>query len=453
MNVGQRSERHFADAGVQVDPGSLDPVREEAQSGHHRWLLPSLGEVQSRHSRWLLPSLGVLFMCVCIQTSTTGVWEGFAFRYAMKYFRKSEPRLYPGEKNGVSGVTIFDVHDLNNDGFLSPEEFEPLAQRLTPFNDTIRYDRNISAEEEVVTLDVRFLPLKLETLTKDLTVMTEGLNSLTGLKQWTTPAKQWQNFGAHDFQPFLPTAEAELWSVGQVYWIFESSKERGPSLSSERYLPPLLDTEGEKLVHRLLALFHPLPFVHTRFAPKGSTAVIRAYNEDYVDIVFRIHAEFQLNRPPFYPFWFTPAQFKGHLTISRDGSHIIDFHLYVPDDKRLNVDMEWLTGSQESGNMEVDIGYMPQMELLSTTESHPAVLDGVDHRDGYIPSRPNESKTDVIWKEEISVAEAERLLEVEMYPFKKVTYYNFTDGMREATRVGRPIHSILLWGCLDDQSC
>ena len=134
MNVGQRSERHFADAGVQVDPGSLDPVREEAQSGHHRWLLPSLGEVQSRHSRWLLPSLGVLFMCVCIQTSTTGVWEGFAFRYAMKYFRKSEPRLYPGEKNGVSGVTIFDVHDLNNDGFLSPEEFEPLAQRLTPFN-------------------------------------------------------------------------------------------------------------------------------------------------------------------------------------------------------------------------------------------------------------------------------------------------------------------------------
>lgn len=82
--------------------------------------------------------------------------------------------------------------------------------------------------------------------------------------------------------------------------------------------------------------------------------------------------------------------------------------------------MEWLTGSQESGNMEVDIGYMPQMELLSTTESLPAVLDGVDHRDGYIPSRPNESKTDVIWKEEISVAEAERLLEVEMYPFKKV---------------------------------
>lgn len=56
----------------------------------------------------------------------------------------------------------------------------------------------------------------------------------------------------------------------------------------------------------------------------------------------RIHAEFQLNRPPFYPFWFTPAQFKGHLTISRDGSHIIDFHLYVPDDKRLNVGWCWI---------------------------------------------------------------------------------------------------------------
>lgn len=53
----------------------------------------------------------------------------------------------------------------------------------------------------------------------------------------------------------------------------------------------------------------------------------------------RIHAEFQLNDPPYYPFWFTPAQFKGNLIISRDGSHIEYFHMYVPTDKRLNIGM------------------------------------------------------------------------------------------------------------------
>ena len=52
---------------------------------------------------------------------------------------------------------------------------------------------------------------------------------------------------------------------------------------------------------------------------------------------FRIHAEFQLNEPPFTPMWFTPGQFAGHVTMSKDGKHIYDFHMYVPSDKQLNV--------------------------------------------------------------------------------------------------------------------
>ena len=37
--------------------------------------------------------------------------------------------------------------------------------------------------------------------------------------------------------------------------------------------------------------------------------------------------------------------------------------------------------------------------------------------------------------------------------FWQVTYYNFTDGLREASRLNRPLHLILLWGSLEDQSC
>lgn len=109
----------------------------------------------------------------------------------------------------------------------------------------------------------------------------------------------------------------------------------------------------------------------------------------------RIHAEFQLNDVPNFPFWFTPGQFAGNIVLSKDASHVRHFHLYVPNDRlvslhfaalalskcrrrpavparlsvvtsrSLNVDMEWLYGASESSNMEVDIGYLPQVRLLS----------------------------------------------------------------------------------------
>ena len=52
---------------------------------------------------------------------------------------------------------------------------------------------------------------------------------------------------------------------------------------------------------------------------------------------FRIHAEFQLNKADMDPFWFTPAQFTGHLLISRDATVVKDFHLFVPTKQKLNV--------------------------------------------------------------------------------------------------------------------
>lgn len=54
-----------------------------------------------------------------------------------------------------------------------------------------------------------------------------------------------------------------------------------------RHYPPKLVAEAEILIHRLLSLFHPRPFVISRFAPQGSVACVRAYNDKYLDIVFR----------------------------------------------------------------------------------------------------------------------------------------------------------------------
>ena len=68
---------------------------------------------------------------------------------------------------------------------------------------------------------------------------------------------------------------------------------------------------------------------------------------------FRVHAEFQLNKYPSYPFWFTPGQFLGRLIISKDSSHLEYFELGISTAKSLNIDMEWLTGKNQN---EVDIG-------------------------------------------------------------------------------------------------
>ena len=52
---------------------------------------------------------------------------------------------------------------------------------------------------------------------------------------------------------------------------------------------------------------------------------------------FRIHAEFQLNSVPDYPFWFTPAQFSGRLIVDLKSDHIHHFELKLPTDKQLNI--------------------------------------------------------------------------------------------------------------------
>lgn len=363
------------------------------------------------------------------------------------------------EDLGLDGVILFKQHDRNKDGVLSLGEFEPLAHRLLQINDTYDYDLPIRESDEVVTIESFFIPLDLSTMSKSkddsLNSVSDGLDALHGLRYWKEPAKQWKNFAVDHLRPFLPSDPYLLEDVGEVYYLITPERhltKEGP-LSSNRYIPPTLVRDQEVMVHRLLSMFHPRPFVFSRFAPQGSIAVVRALNKKYVDIVFRIHAEFQLNQPPFYPFWFTPAQFTGNIIISKDGTKVLSFKLYVPTEKRLNVDMEWLIGPKEYENMEVDIGHMGRMELKATRSSIYVYDGGKDYTTTYIPSVEEKVLENIIWDKQITVQQAERELEVKMYPFKKVTYYNFTEAYYMAQKLNKPVHSILLWGALDDQSC
>lgn len=86
--------------------------------------------------------------------------------------------------------------------------------------------------------------------------------------------------------------------------------------------------------------------------------------------------------------------------------------------------MEWLYGASESSNMEVDIGYLPQMELRAAGPSTPSVI--YDEQGNVIDSRGEGGEPiqfvfeEIVWSAEISREEAARRLEVTMYPFTKV---------------------------------
>uniref|UniRef100_A0A804HLD6 Selenoprotein N n=1 Tax=Homo sapiens TaxID=9606 RepID=A0A804HLD6_HUMAN len=359
---------------------------------------------------------------------------------------------------GTDGLFLFSSLDTDGDMYISPEEFKPIAEKLTgstPAASCEEEELPPDPSEETLTIEARFQPLLPETMTKSKDgFLGVSRLALSGLRNWTAAASPSAVFATRHFQPFLPPPGQEL---GEPWWIIPSELSMFTGyLSNNRFYPP--PPKGkEVIIHRLLSMFHPRPFVKTRFAPQGAVACLTAISDFYYTVMFRIHAEFQLSEPPDFPFWFSPAQFTGHIILSKDATHVRDFRLFVPNHRSLNVDMEWLYGASESSNMEVDIGYIPQMELEATGPSVPSVILDEDGSmiDSHLPSgEPLQFVFEEIkWQQELSWEEAARRLEVAMYPFKKVSYLPFTEAFDRAKAENKLVHSILLWGALDDQSC
>uniref|UniRef100_A0A8C5QVC9 EF-hand domain-containing protein n=1 Tax=Leptobrachium leishanense TaxID=445787 RepID=A0A8C5QVC9_9ANUR len=359
---------------------------------------------------------------------------------------------------GNEGLFLFSSLDTDKDMFISPDEFKPIAEKLTGVSPTSDYEEEeaLDPNGETLTIAAHYQPLLMETMTKSK----DGFlgitqSALSGLRNWTSASLPSNMFFARQFKTFLPPKNKL--DVGNPWWILPSELNIFTGyLPNNRVYPPAPKGK-EVIIHKLLSMFHPRPFIKTRFAPQGSVACIRAVSDFYYDIVFRIHAEFQLNEPPNFPFWFTPAQFTGNIVISKDASHVRHFYVFVPNNRSLNVDMEWLYGASESSNMEVDIGYLPLMELESFGPSIPTVI--FDENGEVIDSRHAGGEPiefvfeDINWQSEISWQEAAKKLEVTMYPFKKVSYHPFTEAFDKAYAEKKLVHSVLLWGALDDQSC
>ena len=149
----------------------------------------------------------------------------------------------------------------------------------------------------------------------------------------------------------------------------------------------------------------------------GLWACLRAYNDKFADITFRIHAEFVIEGGRF-----TPSQFAGHLVIDRIKEEITFFQMYMPKGT-LNFDAYRNTIGSE-------IGYCPQMELRTGTPPH-----------------------DVEFTAAITQEEAEHALISCFYKVQHINWVSLEEALEMAPAQQKPIHVATLDGPLFDESC
>ena len=222
--------------------------------------------------------------------------------------------------------------------------------------------------------------------------------------QAAEPEKQ---YSAAVFRDFLP---AEAVSVGEYWEIKQAS------------------------VQKLLKQLHPKPSLEMRVEmygieeAKGLWACLRAYNDQLVHIVFRIHTEFALTDG-----WFTPSQFAGHLIIDRAQEALVFFQMYLPAGT-LNFDVHWETTLEgwDAPRWITDAGYCSQMELCTGTQN---VLQDAEF-------------TEVITQEE-----AERSLILRFYESQRINWVSLEEALEMTQAQQKPVHVISVDGPLADEAC
>ena len=183
-------------------------------------------------------------------------------------------------------------------------------------------------------------------------------------------------------------------------------------------------------VLKLLKQLHPEPHLDMHGDSGDSCglwACLRAYNDEFADIIFRIHAEFKLENG-----WFTPSQFTGHLVINRTKERVAFFQMHVPKGT-LNFDTWWNKAeTSDDPQWITDIGFCPQMELYAGVE---AFLQNTE------------------FTESITQEEVEHKLILCFYKSQQINWVSLEEALEMAPIQQKPIHAISINGPLADESC
>ena len=263
----------------------------------------------------------------------------------------------------------------------------------------------LGADDHLATEIALNLDSKPEVLVKGFIAPIGDAMSESSFKEWdelvnlrvAEPEKQYPASVFHAFLPDEPVSVGETWRV---------EAEGALTLLRQLHTNPSLD-------------------MHTNVGDsRGLWACLRAYNDKFADIVFRIHAEFKLQDG-----WFTPSQFTGHLVIDRIENKVAFFEMYVPDGP-INFDVNWK--KDKDANYSVVAGGFCQIELRAGT---PELLENVE------------------FTESILQEVAERALGQRFYKSQQIDWVAPEQVLEMAQAQQKPIHAISIDGPLMDESC
>ena len=225
------------------------------------------------------------------------------------------------------------------------------------------------------------------------------------------------NFKQWDELVNLRVAEPEKQHPASV---FQAFLPKNPVSVGDLWVPDMIG------IVNLFKQLHPNPnfFLHINAGDSfGLWACLRGYNDQYADIVFRIHAEFKLKDG-----WFTPSQFTGHLVIDRNKKKVAFFEMYVPKSV-INFDVNW---KRDKGGMVTSTGFCPKMELRAGTQD---LLENVE------------------FTASIAQAAAERALILRFYKSQQINWVPLAQVLEIARAQQKPIHVISVDGPLVDEAC
>ena len=154
---------------------------------------------------------------------------------------------------------------------------------------------------------------------------------------------------------------------------------------------------------------------------RGLWACLRAYNDAYAEVVFRLHAKFVMNQGNVIP-----SQFAGLMVIDRHKERIVFFKTYVPQ-TTLNFKAGW---KYDGKNYGAEIGYCPQIELSAGTQP-----------------------IDVEYTESITQENAENKLISHYYKFHEINWVSLEEALEIAPIKKKPIHAVSIDGPIFDESC
>jgi hypothetical protein len=229
------------------------------------------------------------------------------------------------------------------------------------------------------------------------------------------PARSEEIYTEHDFSAFLPETVGD---VGQL-WALDPAR-----------------------IKKFLKQFHPRASLELvspgrRAGPNGAFAILRAVSPSYLDIVFRIHAEFYLTPEDWDPLapidaWYSPAYFSGSVLVNKRSGTVDYFRLGLPTDKALNVHLTVAAPRMGYRTESHDIVRVERLELSGGEEGRAA---------------------NIRWERALAPGEALGRLARIFYKSLEIDWLPFDQVLAQARGRNRPIFAIVSWGALDDQSC